>query len=287
MNLFFGVGAARADGFHEVVSIYQELDLRERVEVSRSQDFEIKISGDIDERQLAQAAELLAHSAGIEEEPLAFSIVKQVPVAGGMAGGSADAAAALLACNQLLETNLSRDRLISESVQLGSDVPFAIMGGTAIGRGRGEKLEPLTLGRPLHFVMIMNSGGLSTPEVYAELDRQREQAGIDPRQVPAPQAPEALIRALADGDVREIAVQISNDLQNAAIALLPELELTLSAAERYGALRAFVSGSGPTVAALVETSEDASALAVALQHANFKAFVVQTDSLGAVLEPAD
>ncbi|MEY4390532.1 MAG: hypothetical protein RLZZ400_275 [Actinomycetota bacterium] len=296
VNLFFGVGATRPDGFHDVVSLYQELNLRETVSVTVSDKHSIEVAGTIDERQLAlvprseanlvvKAAHLLLRATGVDDIALDFEIFKRVPVAGGMAGGSADAAAALLACNQLLETNFSRERLIREAAALGSDVPFALLGGTALGLGRGENLESVQLGTELNFVMILNKAGLSTPEVYQELDRLREAEGMDPRQLGTPEPPQALMAALAAGDFKGITQHVHNDLQPAALSLLPELELTISAAEKYGAAKAFVSGSGPTVAALVETADDAKALAIALQHANFNAFAVQSEALGARLEP--
>jgi 4-diphosphocytidyl-2-C-methyl-D-erythritol kinase len=132
--------------------------------------------------------------------------------------------------------------------------------------------------------MIINENGLSTPKVYAELDRQREAQGINPRELGEVGAPSELIQALANADVRAIAKHIHNDLEPAALSLLPELELTIAAAERYGALRAFVSGSGPTVAALVENHDDAVALETALRHANFDAFAVSTTQHGAHLK---
>jgi 4-diphosphocytidyl-2-C-methyl-D-erythritol kinase len=131
--------------------------------------------------------------------------------------------------------------------------------------------------------MIVNENGLSTPKVYAELDRQREADGLNPRELPAIPSPKALIEALALADIRAVAKHIHNDLEPAALSLLPELELTIAAAERYGALRAFVSGSGPTVAALVETAEDAQALELALRHANFDAFATSSTTRGATL----
>ena len=296
VNLFFGVGATRPDGFHDVVSLYQELNLRETVSVNSSERNSVEVVGTIEERQLAlvprseanlvvKAAKLLTQSNGIDDAFFDYEIFKRVPVAGGMAGGSADAAAALLACNELLETNFSRERLIREAAALGSDVPFALLGGTALGLGRGENLESVRLGSELNLVMILNKAGLSTPEVYQELDRMREAEGTDPRQLATPEAPKELITALAAGNFKGIAQHVHNDLQPAALSLLPDLELTISAAEKYGAAKAFVSGSGPTVAALVETADDAKALAIALQHANFNAFAVQSAALGARLEP--
>ncbi len=296
VNLFFGVGALQLDGYHDVLSIYQALHLHEDVAVRLAiGESVIEVQGSIRQDQLLEvprgdsnlvvkAANLVAKLGGLDESPLDFEIFKRVPVAGGMAGGSADAAAAVLAANELLQTGFSRERLIQESVLIGADVPFAIMGGTAIGTGRGEKLEATSLGAELHFVMIVNEHGLSTPKVYAELDRQREASGLDPRDLGVVETPASLISALANGNVVEIAKHIHNDLEPAALALLPELELTIAAAERYGAIRAFVSGSGPTVAALVETHDDALALELALRHANFDAFAVSSTSEGARLK---
>ena len=295
VNLFFGVGALQLDGYHEVLSIYQALALREDVAVRFGNDeASIVVDGTLHEDKLlevplgdsnlvAKAAKLLASLGGLEEPQLDFEIFKRVPVAGGMAGGSADAAAAMLAANQLLQTGFSSARLIEESVALGADVPFGLLGGTAVGTGRGEKLESLSLGAELHLVMIVNENGLRTPKVYAELDRQREADGLNPRELPAIPSPSALIEALASADIGAVAKHIHNDLEPATLALLPELELTIAAAERYGALRAFVSGSGPTVAALVETAEDALALKMALRHANFDAFATSSTTQGARL----
>ena len=295
VNLFFGVGALQLDGYHDVLSIYQALSLREDVSVRFAFDeASIVVDGTLHEDQLlevplgesnlvAKAAKLIASLGGLEEPKLDFEIFKRVPVAGGMAGGSADAAAAMLASNQLLQTGFSSARLIEESVALGADVPFGLLGGTAVGTGRGEKLESLSLGTELHLVMIVNENGLSTPKVYAELDRQRESDGINTRELPAIPSPSALIEALASADIGAVAMHIHNDLEPAALALLPELELTIAAAERYGALRAFVSGSGPTVAALVETADDALALEMALRHANFDAFATSSTTQGARL----
>lgn len=299
VNLFFGVGSLKTDGYHDVVSVYQALSLREDVSMSRSAAApHVAVAGNIRREQLDsvprgdsnlvyKAVRLLESLAGLTPTDVDFEIFKRVPVAGGMAGGSADAAAALLAANEFLNTGFSHQRLLEESVRLGADVPFGIMGGTAIGVGRGEKLEPLELGRELHLVMVANDQGLSTPQVYAELDRQRETDGADPRELGELAKPQAFIDALQSGDLDRIGALIHNDLEPAALALLPELELTLAAAEKYGALRAFVSGSGPTVAALVETADDALALQTALRHANFDAFATTSSPLGARVEQGE
>ncbi|MEY4349356.1 MAG: hypothetical protein RL719_653 [Actinomycetota bacterium] len=299
VNLYFGVGSLKTDGYHDVMSIYQSLNLREDVSIASSiNEPHVSVAGNIRPEQLDsvprgesnlvyKAVRLLENLAGLEPSDVDFEIFKRVPVAGGMAGGSADAAAAMLAANEFLNTGFSRQRLLDESGQLGADVPFGILGGTAIGVGRGEQLESLELGRELHLVMVANDQGLSTPQVYAELDRQREADGADPRELEPLAKPQALIDALQAGQLDRIAALIHNDLEPAALALLPELELTLAAAEKYGALRAFVSGSGPTVAALVENFDDAIALQTALRHANFDAFATTSSPLGAQVEQGE
>ena len=298
VNLFFGVGGLDADGYHQVVSIYQALNLRERVSMTTAKDssWSIEVKGSISPEQLAvvptdesnlvvRASLLVAElAAGDRIRPLDIEIFKQVPVAGGMAGGSADAAAAMLAAAEKFSLDLGLEGLIFQARRLGADVPFCLLGGTALGLGRGDDLEPLPMPAELHFVMILSRDGLSTPRVYAELDRQREDAGLDPRQVPVPEHPTALIAALANAEVSEIAKHIHNDLESAALALKPELELTIAAAEKYGALRAFVSGSGPTVAALASSAEAAQELASKLHEANFEAVVAKSSSLGAQIE---
>jgi len=298
VNLHFGVGSLDLDGYHDVVSVYQALNLRERVTVSRSKDaaWSIAVAGTIaseqlalvptDETNLVVKASLLAAELAALESPRALDIKisKQIPVAGGMAGGSADAAAAFLAAAEKFGLDLSFDALQFQSRRLGADVPFCMHGGTALGLGRGDRLERLQLGAELHFVMISSRTGLSTPKVYAELDRQREQVGVEPHEVDAPEHPSALIEALAQGNVEQIAKLIHNDLEPAALALQPDLELTLATAEKYGALRAFVSGSGPTVAAMVASSDAAAELVAKLHEANFDSFATSTSPLGAQLE---
>lgn len=297
VNLHFAVGALAGDGYHSVSSIYQALDLTESVSLSASADDEshIFVTGSLKPEQLAlvptdgvnlvvKAVTLAAELAGIERlRALNFHIDKHVPVAGGMAGGSADAAAALLAAVEKFHLEISTDALVAASVKLGADVPFALLGGTAIGTGRGEELRQLELARPLHFVMITAADGLKTPAVYAELDRQRAQQGQDPKSVEVPAEPSEFIHALANGDFESIATLIHNDLEPAAIALMPDLEFTIAAAERFGAARAFVSGSGPTVAALAESAEAAQELATKLTEANFSVVACSSTNNGAEL----
>jgi len=171
-----------------------------------------------------------------------------------MGGGSADAAAALVATEALTGLMAKQD-----AVTLGADVPFALMGGVALGTGVGEKLIPLNMKGELHIVLITSAGGLSTPTVYAKLDELREGANLVPET--APQEPDELIAALAAGDIGAIARLAHNDLQWAALELKPELQDIIDRAKAAGALTALVSGSGPTVFAIASDSKTAHLIA--------------------------
>ena len=251
INLFFSVGALQPDGFHDVVSVYHALNLRETVEVSAAQEFSLTVSGitegvPTDESNLAiRAAKFVSRS------PLAIHIHKTVPVAGGMGGGSADAAAVVVAASEMVGARYS----IADTVELGSDVPFAILGGTAIGTGRGEQLTPIETSGTLHWVLVPAGFGLSTPVVYRTLDEIRPK--------PTERDPMALVSALRTGNPREIAPLLHNDLEQAALHLRPELQSTIDELEAAGALRAMVSGSGPTILALAENEAEAERIAAA------------------------
>ena len=186
-------------------------------------------------------------------------IRKGIPVAGGMAGGSADAAAALVALDHLWDLGLGREELEEVAAELGSDVPFLVAGGTAMGSGRGELLAPVLARGTYHWVFALGEEGLPTPDVYAECDRLRGDTDV-PEPAPNP----ALMAALRTGDPRELAPQLANDLQDAAVSLRPGLADVLASGMEYGALGGIVSGSGPTVAFLVEDNEAGIDLAVAL-----------------------
>ncbi|MBB5434458.1 4-diphosphocytidyl-2-C-methyl-D-erythritol kinase [Nocardiopsis composta] len=205
----------------------------------------------------ARAARLIAREAGRPDAPVDIRIDKSIPVAGGMAGGSADAAAALVACDALWETGLGLPRLLELAAGLGSDVPFALLGGTAVGTGRGEVLTPLASPGRFHWVFALSGEGLSTPAVFAEYDRLRPDA-------PAPRGNPALTEALAAGDARALAAALGNDLQAAAVSLRPDLSRVLDAGLAAGALAGLVSGSGPTCAFLAGSAEEAAAVARAL-----------------------
>ena len=206
----------------------------------------------------ARAAQRLAEVGGIDE-PVHITIRKDIPVAGGMAGGSADAAATLVACDYLWGTGLSRPELEEIAAGIGSDVPFLLGGGTAMGSGRGEVLAPVLARGSYHWVFALSEGGLSTPAVYAECDRLRGD-----REVPDPSPSSEMMTALRSGDARALGAALSNDLQAAAISLMPALGDVLDAGLEFGALGGVVSGSGPTIAFVAESNEAALDLAVSL-----------------------
>ncbi|MGW1375275.1 4-(cytidine 5'-diphospho)-2-C-methyl-D-erythritol kinase [Streptomyces sp. NPDC002446] len=265
VNVQLAVGAARPDGFHDLANVFLAVGLYDEVTATPSDTLRITAEGhDVDRIPLdrtnlaARAAELLAARHGIEPD-VHLHIRKDIPVAGGMAGGSADAAGALLACDELWSTGSSRAELLDICAELGSDVPFSLVGGAALGRGRGELLTPLTVGGTFQWVFAVADGGLSTPAVYREFDRLTE--GTD---VPEPEAAPALLAALESGDATALAASLANDLQPAALSLCPALTATLDAGTAAGALAALVSGSGPTTAFLVKDPESAAEVAAAL-----------------------
>lgn len=279
INLYFAVGPKLENGYHEVCSVYLALNLRETVSVEYSDELQISVSGSLPKSQLDSVPRdysNLVVRAGqlVTERTLSFKIEKQVPVAGGMGGGSADAAAALVATEKL-----TGEMTKENSVTLGADVPFAAMGGVALGTGVGEKLDPLELNTELQIVLITSEGGLSTPTVYRRLDELREGADLIPEF--APVTPTELVEALARGDVAAIASLAHNDLQWAALDLKPELQETIDRAKAAGALTAMVSGSGPTVFAIAEN--EASADRIALEFGD-RAIKTSGPAAGAKLE---
>jgi 4-diphosphocytidyl-2-C-methyl-D-erythritol kinase len=264
INLQLSVGPRRADGFHELVSVFHAVDLCDEVTVSTAASgVELIITGEgaadlpVDGTNLAvRAAQVLAEYHGVEPD-VQITIAKAIPVAAGMAGGSADAAAVLIACDALWRTGTDRQTLQSLAAELGSDVPFALMGGTAIGTGRGEQLTPVLTNGELSWVFAIASDGLSTPAVYAEFDRLHPQP-------PDPTVNVALLQALRSGEPAAIGRHLSNDLQAAALSLRPSLAQLLEAGTDLGALGALVCGSGPTCAFLTKDTGAAMDLAISL-----------------------
>lgn len=265
LNLHLGVGARRADGYHELTTVFHAIGLFDEVTVARSDGLSVTVEGDsaldvpADSSNLAARAVVALAEATDSTPDVAVHLRKGIPVAGGCAGGSADAAAALVGCDVLWGLGLGREELTEIAAGLGSDVPFGLHGGTALGTGRGEHLTPVLGAGSYSWVLALAEGGLSTPAVYAELDRLREEGPV----TVVSDASEVL-SALRQGSPEVLGKALSNDLQAAAIALKPELRKLLDAGDDLGALGGIVSGSGPTVAFLARDDAHATALAAAL-----------------------
>jgi len=275
VNVYLEVGALQDDGYHDVAIAYQAVSLYEDVRVSEAPDFRVALGGSVelsrvpaDDSNIAlRAAKLLAERTGYSGGAR-IEIEKHVPVTGGMGGGSADAAATLLACDALWGTELPRDELLHLARQLGADVPFALTGGTAIGTGRGDELSPALAQGTFHWVFALADFGLSTPEVYRELDLHRERHADTLGPVnEAPSVGTDVLQALRAGDAKMLAEAMRNDLQAPALHLEPSLAKVLETGERNGALAGIVSGSGPTVAFLAADLDTALDLQVALSAA--------------------
>ncbi|MBB6345092.1 4-(cytidine 5'-diphospho)-2-C-methyl-D-erythritol kinase [Nonomuraea muscovyensis] len=264
VNVQLSVGPLREDGYHDLVNVFHAVSVFDEVVAKESDSITVSVVGEwadqvpVDDGNLAiQAARALAKHAG-RTYGAHLVIHKSIPVAGGMAGGSADAAGALVACNELWGLGLPFEDLMEIAGDLGSDVPFSLLGGTAVGTGRGEQLSELPTTGSFHWAFAVAPGGLSTAEVYAQCDRRRESAGVE---VPWPQVDDSLLEALSTGDADTLGARLTNDLQAAALTLRPELARTLEAGRAEGALGAIVSGSGPTCAFLATDADHAQHLA--------------------------
>ena len=298
VNLFFAVGPPRPDGYHDVASLYCAVGTAESVTATLTRGTGVAVGvaavpGSLVAQQVQRGTfsldavptdgsnlAVLAARAVLERFPplvggLHLQIDKAVPVAGGMGGGSADAAAALTAVNRLAarvsgRPALDDDALLELAAGLGADVPFALTGGAALGTGTGAELRPVVVGAPLHLVLVASDAGLSTPAVYAELDRLRGSG-----EVPPPQLPARFEQVLAAGSAEELAPLLRNDLQAAALSLAPQLEPVLAAGGPAGALTSFVSGSGPTVAHLAADAASAEELAQRMRDGGAPALAVR------------
>ncbi|WP_116055889.1 4-(cytidine 5'-diphospho)-2-C-methyl-D-erythritol kinase [Clavibacter sp. 199] len=275
INVSLTVGALQEDGYHDVATAYQAVSLYEDVWATKADGFSVEFGGSIDTSHLTtgadnlavRAARLLARSTGYRGG-VHLRIEKNVPIAGGMGGGSADAAATLLACDALWGTERTRDQLLALGAELGADVPFALAGGTAIGTGRGDRLSPALAKGTFQWVLAIAEFGVSTPDVYGELDRHRERHAQDifPAQQ-VPQVDSGVLQALRAGDPHMLAEVLHNDLQAPALHLAPGLGEVLQLGEENGALAGIVSGSGPTVAFLAADLDSALELQIALSAA--------------------
>jgi 4-diphosphocytidyl-2-C-methyl-D-erythritol kinase len=290
INLQLAVGPLRPDGYHGLVTVFHAVSLFDEVTVVAAEADGVTVSGEgaglvpenadnLALRAVRALREAVAKrggavgGAGVGEagraraggiRGVAVTIAKRIPVAGGMAGGSADAAAALVACDELWGTGLSREELREVAGGVGSDVAFAVLGETAIGRGRGERLTPAPSATPAtyHWVLAFADGHLSTPTVFRALDRQRQGHEAD-----EPELSAELMEALSKGDPVKLGAALSNDLQEPALTLFPALRKTLDAGLEAGAFGALVSGSGPTCFFLARDEAQATDLAASLSGA--------------------
>ena len=275
LNLQLAVGPPRADGYHDLVTVFHAVSLFDEITAEPAGRDGVTVSGEgadrvpADRNNLALRAVAALRAAVPSAPGVHITIAKRIPVAAGLAGGSGDAAAALVACNELWNGRLGQPQLLEIAARVGSDVAFALLGGTAVGRGRGERLTPaLAPATQYHWVLAFADGYLSTPEVYAALDRQRARAAGEGRQAPAqPELDAALMSALRSGDARLVGRALSNDLQPAALSLFPALRKTLAAGLELGALGALVAGSGPTCVFLAASADRALDLAASLSGA--------------------
>lgn len=289
INVYLGVGARHDDGYHALATVFQAVSLYEDVVARAAEGFSVTVSGvddaesvPLDDRNLAMRAAKMLAAATEYDGGVALEIRKSVPVAGGMGGGSADAAAALVACDALWGTGLSPSRLHELASRLGADVPFALHGGTAVGTGRGDQLNPALARGRFDWVLVVSEQGLSTPAVYERLDVLRDEEGAladDPPlslDVPIP-----VLQALRSGDPVQLSASLYNDLQAVAVNERPELEKTIRRGVRAGALHGIVSGSGPTVALLCSDPETAQSVQSSLRQAGLEALHVHGPVHGA------
>jgi 4-diphosphocytidyl-2-C-methyl-D-erythritol kinase len=295
VNLQLSVGPRRDDGYHDLVTVFHAVSLFDEVTVRPAERSTVRVTGQDASSVPANRANLAARAARSlatrlgrkASSAVQIEIRKRIPVSAGLAGGSADAAATLVACNELWRAGLSQAELREVGAGVGSDVPFALLGGTAVGQGRGERLTPALVTGTYHWVLAFASGGLSTPEVYAACDRLREAragavevaagvaAGARPagtgtgagQVAPGPALSTELMAALRSGEAAAVGPLLSNDLQAAAVSLRPDLRRALDEGRELGALGAVVSGSGPTCAFLAADARHARELAVGLTSA--------------------
>lgn len=316
-NLALHVGAPAPDGYHPLETLFIAVDLHETVTATLNPSVARRGHGvkvivtpapgseyaemvhhgaaqlsdiPLDQSNLAVRAALAVCEAHGSNPGIELHIDKAVPVAGGMGGGSADAAAALVAVDALLaryldRAPLGRDQLMSMGARLGADVPFMVLGGLAVGRGKGDDLRTVETEQQLHLVFVPQDQGLSTPAVFREWDRtHRAEFGGSGNQGPDPLNPD-LVRSAAAGDAPRVAVGVRNDLQAPAIELLPELGALLDHGVDLGALAGWVSGSGPTVCFLAESGDAARTLVDGLQREHRHAFRTVGPVAGAQLIP--
>ena len=291
INLHLGVGGLRPDGFHELHTVYQAISLHDELAVSAADGWSVEtctaayvdpaaLPGTAD-NIVTRAASLLAERHGREVTGTVV-VDKAIPVAGGLAGGSADAAAALVALDRLWDLRTPRPELLELAGLLGSDVPFALLGGTGLGTGHGEVVSPVPDPGTWSWVVVPSGEGMSTPAVYRHFDE------LHPDASPTPPSADALLAALTTRDPRALAATLHNGLQEPAFDLRPDLRELVARGEDCGALRGLVSGSGPTCVFLCESPAHAGEVAAALRSAGQETVLTATGpAAGAtVVEPA-
>lgn len=269
INLALAVGPRRADGFHDLSTLFQAVSLYDDLQATARTDNQITLvmAGEgsehlaCDDTNLAvRAAQLLRERHGRDSLGVDLRVDKCVPMAGGMAGGSADAAGTLLICNEVWGLGLGLEELSDAAAQLGSDVPFLLLGGNALGTGRGERLRPMPEPGRLEWVFAIAQHGLSTPQVYRQFDVMADRGDI----VPSAELAVGVLDELCSGEPERVAAGLRNDLQPAALELYPELAGTLAADTDSRVLASLVCGSGPTCAFLCADAESADRLAARL-----------------------
>jgi 4-diphosphocytidyl-2-C-methyl-D-erythritol kinase len=265
INLHLGVGAVREDGYHPLDTVYQAVSLYDDVTVAPAEEWSVRtrLASYLDDSVVPEPGANIVDAVGRllagDRDPRArVEISKAIPVAGGMAGGSADAAAAMVALDRLWSLETPDEVLLALAAELGSDVPFALLGGSARGVGRGEQVSPLHDHGSYAWVIVPDEQGLSTPAVYRHFDKLSPNAPAEPR------AATRVLEALSFGDAGRLAIALHNDLEEAAIDLRPDLGTLVARGESEGALRGLVSGSGPTVVFLCESPEAAQVVASGL-----------------------
>lgn len=288
INLGLAVGDLDVTGYHSLRNLFQAVELFEDIEIHAAGQFDVSFAGPVDTSGLTgtntlvhRAAHLVAAAAGLDPMPGArIEVLKRVPIAGGMGGGSADAAATLVACNELWSAGLNHEQLHALAAQLGADVPFALHGGTQLGTGRGDQLvDVLSPGR-YTWLLVPSAIGLSTPAVYAELDRMRECGEAPSTDLETDARTDELLVALRSKDPRALAPALFNDLDAAACSLLPALETTRQVGLNAGALAGFVSGSGPTVVFLARDNEHGLDVQLGLREQHIDSVMVHSPARG-------
>lgn len=277
LNLALRVGSPRPDGFHPLNTVFYALNIRDTITVEAAETISLSCNHPdvpLDESNLAhRAARAIAEHTGTKAGAR-ITIDKRIPIAGGMAGGSADGAGALVALNELWQTGLDANELHDLAAGLGSDVPFALLGGCAVGTSRGENLTPIDT-CPLTWVLVTSSEGLSTPAVFGTYD-----AMVPHAHEPAPVY--EIVEALGRGDTERVGALLANDLAAPAFALRPDIRATFEKVKDR-ASAAILSGSGPTIALLAASEDDGRRLQRELDDDGYVSLVASGPAAGVTI----